>query len=52
MVLSNGIIISFLTAQHCPDVEQILMDKTLVSKLHGDQISDGNEDMFISQQST
>lgn len=50
MVLSNGIIISFLTAQHCPDVEQILMDKTLVNKLHGDQISDGNENVSVNGQ--
>ncbi|EDV26127.1 uncharacterized protein TRIADDRAFT_55903 [Trichoplax adhaerens] len=50
VILSNGIMISFLTAQHCPDVEQILIDKTLVSKLHGDQISDvsiGNDYLLI-----
>ena len=40
MILSNGIILTFVVSSHTGDVDRIFIDKSLVGKLSGDAPSD------------
>ena len=41
MILSNGVILTYVISQHTGDVDRIFVDKSLLGKLSSDMPSDG-----------
>ena len=49
IVLSNGIMISFLVAWHSGDVERIIIDKSLAPRLHGTKHTIRSSESVVSK---